>query len=265
MGSLIDSIERSVLDHMLKVSAYAPSANRYLALSTANPLDTGAGMAEPSGAGYARQLIIFSAATTRAVTQSSVITFPEASGSWGTITHYAIYDNSVGGNIIAYGALTASRAVIAGNIPSISAGEVVISIGSGGSGTAVANSILNWLFRGQAFSQPVNLYLALCKTSAITDSDTGLTITELAMTGYGRVICSNWNAASGLAPALSDNANDVDFGILTGAGETCVAMCVIDTVSGDGNIYAYTNDPSSAIATSDDVKVLAGAFNVTLT
>ena len=75
----------------------------WLALSTANPLDSGAGIAEPVGAGYARKnlagLFTVTGGGAGTAPNSGVIEFAPATGSWGTITHVAIFDASTGGNM----------------------------------------------------------------------------------------------------------------------------------------------------------------------
>src|SRR5690606_40337569 len=81
-----------------KTSNFGELASRptiYVALSTADPLEDGSGVAEPAGNGYAR------AATTPAdwndatladpsvINNANAIAFPQATGAWGTITHFA--------------------------------------------------------------------------------------------------------------------------------------------------------------------------------
>ena len=61
MGSISDFLEEELLDHIFN-AAYAPPGTVYLGLSTADPGDDAAGLAEPVGGGYGRIAITFGAA-----------------------------------------------------------------------------------------------------------------------------------------------------------------------------------------------------------
>lgn len=96
--------------------------NTFIALSTADPTDDASGLAEPSGNGYARLSITnnttnWPAASGGSKSNGADFTFATPSGSWGTITHFAIFDASSGGNMLDYGALTASKAIDASSAP----------------------------------------------------------------------------------------------------------------------------------------------------
>lgn len=57
------------------------------------------------------------------------IDFPAASGgSWGTVSHCAIWDAKTSGNMLWHGALTASQAVNDGNLFYFAAGALDISL-----------------------------------------------------------------------------------------------------------------------------------------
>ena len=110
MGSLSDYVEDEVLDHVLKTGDWAQPTNLYVGLSTADPTDDASGIAEPGGNGYARvQHNNWDAAASRATENTGTISFPEATGTWGTIAYFFISDASTGGNMIAHGALSASK------------------------------------------------------------------------------------------------------------------------------------------------------------
>lgn len=63
------------------------------------------------------------------VTNSTAVNFPESTASWGTITHFVIYDSaSVGaGNMLMYGQLSTSRVVESGTIMTIKEGSLKLS------------------------------------------------------------------------------------------------------------------------------------------
>lgn len=123
--SLSDYGEGKILDHLFSIAAYtAPTI--YIAVSTADPLEDGSGLAEPVGNGYTR-IATAGADWTRTgnvVSNGAVETFPEATGSWGTLTHIALMDASTAGNVIASSALTASKAVATNDTLRFPAGEI---------------------------------------------------------------------------------------------------------------------------------------------
>ena len=129
MGSFSDYTENKVLDHITgKASFTKPTI--YVAYSTADPLDDNSGIAEPVGNGYARVTTSGSdwdVASGGATANATAITFPEASGAQGTITHFAAFDASSGGNQLWHGTLDASRVITSGITPRFAIGELDIT------------------------------------------------------------------------------------------------------------------------------------------
>ena len=112
--SLSNYLENALINAVLRNTAYSSPATVYVALYTTDPGEDGSGT-EVSGGSYARQAITFAAPTNGVSSNSAVITFPFATASWGTVTHFGILDASTGGNLLFYGALGASKAVTSGN------------------------------------------------------------------------------------------------------------------------------------------------------
>jgi len=129
MTALSNYAELKVLDHLFRNTAYtSPSA--YMGLFTSDPTDAGTGT-EVSGNGYARVQIDnkMAAAASGAISSNSDITFPTASGgAFGTITHIGIFDASSSGNLLAHGALTASKTISDGDTFQINSGSLTITI-----------------------------------------------------------------------------------------------------------------------------------------
>lgn len=98
----------------------------YVALFTTDPTDAGTGT-EVSGGSYARTAVTFTVSGDTA-SNSGAVEFPEATGSWGTITHIGIYDASTSGNLIAHAALTASKAIASGDILRFPIGELDVTL-----------------------------------------------------------------------------------------------------------------------------------------
>lgn len=103
-------LENKLLDHMLGTAAFTMPAQVYVGLFTAAPSDAGGGT-EASGGSYARQPADFDAAASGQAQNDGVITFPQATANWGTLTHWALFDAVSGGNMLHSGALDASRTI----------------------------------------------------------------------------------------------------------------------------------------------------------
>ena len=129
MSAASDFLEDAFLEHVLNNVAYTSPAAIFLALSTADPLDTGAGLAEPVGNAYVRVAVVGNfTVVTGTATNTAAIEFPLATGSWGTITHFAILDASSGGNLLIHGALTASITVGLNEIVRLAVGQLSVSV-----------------------------------------------------------------------------------------------------------------------------------------
>ena len=129
MGSMSNYLENKVLDHIFGKATYTASTV-YVGLSTADPLEDGSGLAEPSGGSYARvetSTSDWTAASGGLLSNANDITFPEATGSWGTCTHFALFDAATAGNMLYYGALTASKSPTSGDVAKFAAGDLTIS------------------------------------------------------------------------------------------------------------------------------------------
>ena len=130
MSAKSDYLETEILDHILGKGArdFTSPANLYVALSTTDPTDAGSGLAEPSGNGYARQAVSFNAASSGATANTAQLTFgPCTTTTWGTITHFAIFDASSAGNMLYHGALTASKTIDVGDSLAVAAGDLDIA------------------------------------------------------------------------------------------------------------------------------------------
>lgn len=104
-----------------------PLSTCYMALSTTTPNEDGSNFTEPaSSTGYARVLIGQSTdSSTQKMTDpqnahtenSEIIFFPEATSSWGTITHFGLYDAATNGRLIVFGQLSTPVAVSTNFVP----------------------------------------------------------------------------------------------------------------------------------------------------
>lgn len=135
MAGPIDTEEQDMLNGVFTDPAYAPPATRYIALSTTTPTETGSNFTEPSGNAYARVATVagdWGAATGSAPctkSNTAVLTFPQATGSWGTVTHFGIFDAIATGTVKWWGALTASKAIGNGDTASFAAAQITLQLG----------------------------------------------------------------------------------------------------------------------------------------
>lgn len=112
-----------------KTSPALPS-KFYLGLSTSAPAIDGTGVTEPpTSAGYARvELTSLGEPTDGVIKNSSEISFPESSTSWGTITHFVIYDAQTDGNLLMFNTLSHSRTVEAATIVMVESGSLKLTL-----------------------------------------------------------------------------------------------------------------------------------------
>lgn len=274
MGSLTDHAENAFLKHMATETAYTPVATVYLALATADPTDaaTGASMNEVANSGsYARTAITLGAAASRRVTQSGAVTFPAATGSWGTVTHWAIVTSATygAGNVLAHGSFATSRSIVSGNTPSVASGEVWVEFTTAnGISNYAANGFLDRMFRNQAFTVSAT-HLALT-TVAVTEGMTGSTITEPSGNNYSRKQINTtggaspaWTAVTGTAPTTLTNNQQVTMATPSGSWGTIV-YCAICDASTTGNLLWFGDVTDQAVTTNDTVS-FAASGGITIT
>ena len=107
-------LDNAVLDAALRNTAYSSPATVYVALYTASPGPSGGGT-EVAGGSYARTACTFGAPSSGALVNSAPCTFPQATGNWGTVTSFGVFDAPTGGNLLYYGNLTASKTINTGD------------------------------------------------------------------------------------------------------------------------------------------------------
>jgi len=130
-GSKSDYLEDALLDHVLGDDSYSAPATVYVALFTEAPTDAGGGT-EVSGGSYARvavtnNLTNWPAASGGAKSNGTEITFPQASGDWGTVVAFAIFDAASDGNMLYWGDLTNSKTIQNGDTAKFAVGDLDIT------------------------------------------------------------------------------------------------------------------------------------------
>lgn len=260
MGSASNYLELKLLDHVLKTASYTVPTNIYIALSTADPTDAGSGIAEPSGNAYARTVMnSWATAASRSTSNAGGVTFPTATGSWGTITHYAVFDAITGGNMLGHGALTVSNSVVNGNIVTFAIGAIVVSFNSGGFSTYLANKFLDHVFKVASYTVPTNI---CCGLSTANPGDSASGLAEPSGNGYARVTLNTWDAA---ASGATENTGAITFPTIVTAGWGTITHAALFDASTSGNMLMYAAlGTSQATAVGNVVEFADGALDITL-
>ena len=120
MGSFTNFMEKAVLNAIGGNDAPIASMSLWMGLFTAAPSDASGGT-EVSGGNYYRKSV--GAWTSATVLASGVgfsnatnTTFQTATGNWGNITHYGLFNDSATGNMILWSSLSNSMTIVTNNI-----------------------------------------------------------------------------------------------------------------------------------------------------
>ena len=126
--SFSDTFETHVLNYVFTTTSVTRPTAWYLALFTSNPADDASGTeVSTSGTAYARQTAAFTVSGDTA-SNSAAIEFPTATASFGTVSHVAVFDAATSGSLIAYAALTSSKAIDTGDVFRVPAGDLDITL-----------------------------------------------------------------------------------------------------------------------------------------
>jgi hypothetical protein len=127
MAEMSNYLENALINATLRNTSFTSPAVVYLGLYTSDPTDADTGT-EVSGNAYARQAITFGAPSNGVSTNSAVIEFPQATGSWGTITHIGIEDALTSGNLLYHTPLDASKTIATGDVFRIAIGSLSVTL-----------------------------------------------------------------------------------------------------------------------------------------
>lgn len=126
MSAMSNLLENEILDHILSVGSYTMPSAVYLGLSVASMGEAADGT-ELSGSGYARQAVTFSAASSGTTSNTGAVTFPTATGSWGSVGFWSIWDAASSGNMLLHGSFTSAKTIASGDVLRVSAGDLDIT------------------------------------------------------------------------------------------------------------------------------------------
>ncbi len=126
--SFSNTYETHVLNYVFTTTSVTRPTAWYLALFTSNPAEDASGTeVSASGTAYARQSAAFTVSGNTA-SNSAAIEFPTATASYGTVTHVGVYTASSGGDLIAYAALSTSKAIDTGDVFRVPSGDLDVTL-----------------------------------------------------------------------------------------------------------------------------------------
>ncbi len=127
MAEMSNYLENALINATLRNTTYTSVATVYVSLWTSDPTDAGSGT-EVSGGSYARTSVTFAAPSNGVTTNNADVTFPTATGSWGTVGWIGLNDASTSGNLLYHTALDTSKTIDSGDIFKIATGNLSVTL-----------------------------------------------------------------------------------------------------------------------------------------
>jgi hypothetical protein len=127
MAAFSNYLENALINGTLRATSYTAPTTVYVGLFTSDPTDAGSGT-EVSGNAYARQSATFAAPSNGASSTNADVQFPQATGAWGTVGWFGIFDALTTGNLMYHGALTVSKTIETGDVFKIASGNLTVTL-----------------------------------------------------------------------------------------------------------------------------------------
>ena len=127
MSEISNYLENALINVTLRATSYTAPTTIYVALYTSDPTDANTGT-EVSGGSYARTSVTFAAPSNGASLSNADCTFPQATGSWGTVGWIGINDAATSGNLLYHTALDAAKTIDSGDIFKIATGNLSVQL-----------------------------------------------------------------------------------------------------------------------------------------
>lgn len=127
MAEMSNYLENALINGTIRGSTFTAPTNVYVALYTSDPTDADTGT-EVSGGSYARQIVTFGAPSNGVSASNADVTFPQATGSWGTVGWIGLRDAVSGGNLLYHTALDTSKVIDTGDVFKINSGNLSVTL-----------------------------------------------------------------------------------------------------------------------------------------
>lgn len=261
MSQLTDYAENKLAD-MIRAQAWALPAGLFLGLASAA---TDSVITELTGTGYARIGVtrnltnwagtqapgstVASSGISHASSNNVAVNWGTSGSAWGNANFVVAFDAVSGGNAVAFFPLAVPIVIGSGQPVSIAIGALSFTLGlTGGCSDYLCNKLVDFIFRGQAFTFPATLYSAMFTASP---NNAGGGTEVIGGVGYARVAIvgslTAWSgtqsagstaASSGSSGLISNNAAISQVAALTtGAWGTLPATGEYDASSGGNLIF----------------------------
>lgn len=102
-------------------------ATRYVSLHTADPGNTG--LNEVAGGAYTRMAATFAntGSNPTVAANTTVLQYPTATASWGTITHFGLWSAASGGSFLGYNTVVTPKAIGVDDIARWDIGKLTVT------------------------------------------------------------------------------------------------------------------------------------------
>ena len=127
MAEFSNYLENAVINAVLRNTAYTSPTTVYVSLYTSDPTDADSGT-EVSGGSYARTAVTFGAPSNGVTSNSADVEFPQATASWGSVTHIGIHDAASAGNLLFHTILDTTKTIDSGDIFKIASGNLTVTL-----------------------------------------------------------------------------------------------------------------------------------------
>lgn len=127
MSEISNYLENALINGTLRATSYTAPTTVYVSLYTSDPTDANTGT-EVSGGSYARQAVTFAAPSDGVTTNNADVTFPTATGTWGTVGWIGITDALTTGNLLYHSPLDVAKAITSGDVFKIATGNLSVTL-----------------------------------------------------------------------------------------------------------------------------------------
>lgn len=127
MAQMSNFLENALINATLRNTAYTSPTSVFVGLFLTDPTDAGSGT-EVSGGSYAREAATFAAPTNGVAATNADVQFAQCTATWGTVTHFGIFDALSTGNLLYHAPLTASKTIETGDVFKIATGNLTVTL-----------------------------------------------------------------------------------------------------------------------------------------
>ena len=176
---------------------------------------------------------------------------------WGDVTHVALFDALSAGNLLFYGALSASQQVDSTHPLKIAAGDLDISL-TGAFSYFLANELLDHVLNSNNYATPgTSLYTALFTTTPGRDGTGGV---EVSGGAYARKQITVWDAP---VDGDTENTNLEAYTVATAAWGDVLGAGIYDAATVGNLLLLGALDATYPVENGDTFRFEAGALDIT--